>query len=107
MEGVPTRWMALPLYFSLASEAPLSPLPLAESDVFHVLASLGAGRVLRIRVAQFEGAASGTLRRDTRSTSDYKSVSLDGDGTHVVVQSLYDENLEGGLARPRQRRAKD
>jgi hypothetical protein len=32
---------------------------------------------------------------------------LDGDGTQVADHSLYDENLEGGLARPRQRRAKD
>ena len=112
MTAVPGRWMALPMYFELAAEARLSPLPLAPNDVAHVLASLGAGRVLRIRVTQFAGKGTGPLRHTGPASSrpysqrdgGYERTSLDGDGTHVVVEVLYDERLEGAVPPARKRR---
>lgn len=113
MTHVPKEWLGLPLHFGLAAESPLSPLPKEPLDVVHVLANLGAGRVLRFRIQQFEGPGAGPLRVSTSSSAarhrlalrdEKHRCQLDGDGTHVVLECLYDELLEGVAVQPRRRR---
>lgn len=113
LTGVLRAWLGLPLHLGLAAESPLSPLPKEPFDVVHVLANLGAGRVLRIRIAQFEGAGVGPLQVSSAHVArphrlafrdEKKSCQLDGDGTHVVLECLYDELLEGAIMLPRKRR---
>lgn len=112
MCGVPAEWLGLPMYLNLAAQAELSPLPKEGFDVVHVLASLGAGRALRIRIAQFAGDGDGPLafspgRSVYRLGGSVKGTcAMDGDGTHVFIETLYDELLEGSSVRPRARRRK-
>lgn len=112
MSRVPAEWIRLPLYLGLAAEASLSPLPKQDFDVVHVMANLGAGRVVRVRIAQFEGAGAGPLTFSPlrghvtrhRRESAKSSCTLDGDGTHVSIETLYDELLEGSSVPARARR---
>lgn len=87
-----------------ASRAPLALLEKNRFDAVHAIASLGAGRVLHIRIAQFEGDAEGelTVTRPSRGL-----LTLDGDGTHAWIESSYDEELEGMFVRARARRAEE
>jgi len=107
---VPMAETTLALRLRAASRAPLILVAKNRFDVAHVIASLGAGRVLRVRIAQFEGAGTGELTLSAaRSANSLAGTSrmleLDGDGTHAWVESLYDEELEGMYVRARARRA--
>ncbi len=68
----------LRLRLELASRSPLSPMPRARFDVAHVLANVGARRVMRVRIAKFAGEGQGQLRATSR-----KCVELDGDGNRT------------------------
>lgn len=99
--NLPFRWRALRLYLGLAADGMLTGLRKDTFEVAHLIASLGAGRALQISIRQFEGPATGALDVSWHSST---AVTLDGGGTHVRVESFYDELLEGGMCRPRRRR---
>lgn len=100
----------LPFRLKLAARSEFLELPKDPFDVVHAIAQLGAGRTMRIRIAQFRGAGSGEMRADRtysgRRRSDWRDsdgdiLELDGDGTHVWIETRYDPDLDG--ARPGRR----
>jgi hypothetical protein len=98
---VPAEEATLPLRLQVAASAPLMLLPRTDFEVAHAIASLGAGRLLRIRILRFQDPPAESV---TFSKRTYGALELEGGDIHGWVGSRYDEELEGVTLPGRRRR---
>lgn len=93
---------SVPFWLRRAVRAPLLVL---EPDAFcqlRIIASMGAGRVLHVRLSRFSGSAPTPLR--LTPTKQGWSLEVDGGDVHLWLRTEYDEMLEADSLVPRRRR---
>jgi hypothetical protein len=95
-------YRAWPLRLDAASRAPLAILPgHGEREGLHVVANLGAGRLLRIQVGRFPG------EQPTEIVKCYGDLEVDGGDAHLWFDEVSDPFLEGSALPARERRRRD
>jgi hypothetical protein len=92
----------LPFWFRRAARSPLILLAPDEFCQLRLIASLGAGRVLRVRLSRFLGSAANALRV-TEHHGKWQ-LEVDGGDVHMWLRTEYDEMLEAESLAPRKRR---
>lgn len=96
------RGPTLPFWFSRAAQAPLLLLSPGPSSELDVVASMGAGRVLRIRMCRFAATSPRVL-----SAKGSSSFEVDGGDVHVWLRPDYDSMLDGDSPILQRRRQED